>query len=130
MDAKEIIKEVTEKIQTNANVRAVFGDPYEKGEFTVIPVSRVKICGCGCGRLGEPGEKGENEENKKEEKKDRGMGIGFHVKTIPVGYIEIGKEGARYVEVTDQTRIFMAGIGLGAFAFFFLTRLLMKLFKK
>jgi uncharacterized spore protein YtfJ len=130
MDAKEIIKEVAEKIQTNANVRAVFGDPYEKGEFTVIPVSRVKICGCGCGSPGEPRGKDENEENNKEGKKGRGMGIGFHVKTIPVGYIEIGKEGARYVEVTDQTRIFMAGIGLGAFAFFFLTRLLVKLFKK
>jgi uncharacterized spore protein YtfJ len=130
MDAKEIIKEVTEKIQKNANARAVFGDPYEKGDLTVIPVSRVTICGCGCGRLGEPGEKGENEENKKEKKKGRGMGFGFHVKTIPVGYIEIGKERARYVEVTDPTRVFMAGIGLGAFALFSLTRLIMKLFKK
>lgn len=123
MDANEIINEVTEKIQKSANVKAAFGEPYEVGELTIIPVSKVSICGCGCGRPG----KGEEEEGEK--KKGIGMGLGLNVKTVPLGYIEIGEGSARYVEVTDQSRLVLAGAALGAFAVLSLTRLIYKLFK-
>jgi uncharacterized spore protein YtfJ len=126
MDAKDIIADVTEKIQKNANVKAIFGDPYEKGKITVIPVAKVSICGCGCG-----GSKKYNEEEKKQETpKNKGMGFGLHVNAVPVGYIEIDDDGAHFEEIIEQKRIIMAGIGLGAFAMFSFTRLLMKLLKR
>jgi uncharacterized spore protein YtfJ len=122
MDAKEIIKEVADIIQKNANVEAVFGKPYEKGNITIIPVSKSSIyCGGGGGA-------GENEEFEKA--KGLGIGMGTRIKTIPVGYIEIDNEGARFVEVFQNSKLIMAGIALGAFSVYSLTRLLIKLIKK
>jgi uncharacterized spore protein YtfJ len=126
MDAKDVIKEVTEKIQKNANVKAVFGEPYEKGSRTVIPVARVSICGIGGGGSN----KGNEDEENQEKSKGKGMGLGLHVKAVPVGYIEIDDEGARFEEIIEQKRIIMTKFALGAFAMFSFIRLLMKLLKR
>ena len=125
MDAKDVIKEVTEKIQKNANVKAVFGEPYEKGNRTVIPVARVSICGCG----GSGSDKSNEDEAKQEKSKGKGMGFGLHVKAVPVGYIEIDDKGAHFEEIIEQKRIIMAKFVLGAFAIFSFARLLKKLLK-
>ena len=125
MDAKDIIKDVTEKIQKNANVKAVFGEPYEKGNRTVIPVARVSICGCG----GSGSKKGKEDEENQEKAKGKGMGFGLHVKAEPVGYIEIDDEGAHFEEIIEQKRIIMAKFALGAFAIFSFVRFLKKLLK-
>jgi uncharacterized spore protein YtfJ len=126
MDAKDIIKEVTEKIQKNANVKAVFGEPYEKGSLTVIPAARVSICGIGGGGSDKCNEDEENQEKSK----GKGMGLGLHVKAVPVGYIEIDDEGAHFEEIIERKRIIMSKFALGAFAIFSFTRLLMKLLKR
>lgn len=126
MDAKDIIKDVTEKIQKNANVKAVFGEPYEKGSRTIIPVARVSICGCGGGGT----KKSKEDEENQEKSKGKGMGFGLHVKAVPVGYIEIDDEGARFEEIIEQKRIIMTKFALGAFAMFSFIRLLMKLLKR
>jgi uncharacterized spore protein YtfJ len=125
MDAKDIIKDVTEKIQKNANVKAVFGEPYEKENRTVIPVARVSICGCG----GSGSRKGKENEENQEKAKGKGMGLGLHVKAEPVGYIEIDDEGAHFEEIIEQKRIIMAKFALGAFAIFSFVRFLKKLLK-
>jgi uncharacterized spore protein YtfJ len=122
MDAKELIKEVAGMIQENANVEAVFGKPYEKGNITIIPVSKVSITGGGCGCSGK--EENHNREN------PLGGGLGVIAKTTPVGYIEIDNEGARFVEIIQQSKIILAGMALGAFTVFSLTRLFIKLLKK
>ncbi|MGD2090130.1 MAG: spore germination protein GerW family protein [Candidatus Aminicenantes bacterium] len=125
MDAKDIIKDVTEKIQKNANVKAVFGEPYEKENLTVIPVARVSICGCG----GSGSRKGKEDEENQEKAKGKGMGFGLHVKAEPVGYIEIDDEGAHFEEIIEQKRIIMAQFALGAFAIFSFVRFIKKLLK-
>jgi len=125
MDAKDVIKEVTEKIQKNANVKAVFGEPHEKGNRTVIPVARVSICGFG----GSGSDKSNEDEVKQEKSKGKGMGFGLHVKAVPVGYIEIDDEGAHFEEIIEQKRIIMAKFALGAFAIFSFVRFLKKLLK-
>ena len=122
MDIKDIVKEVTGNIQENANVKAVFGEPYEKGDLTVIPVAKISIAGGGCS--GPTAQ----EENEKPKKMPQGMGL--RIKNVPVGYIEIDKEEARFVEISDPTVIIKAGIALGAFAIFSLTRILIKLLKR
>ncbi len=123
MNVKEVIEEITEKIQKNATVKAVFGDPVEKGKITVIPVATVSIRGGGGGSLDSGSDSDENGKSK-----SRGMGLGVNVKASPVGYIEIDGENARFVEIVQQSKIVFAGIALGAFAVFSLTRMIKKIF--
>lgn len=121
IDLKEVVKEITEKIQKSANVKAIFGEPVEKGDFTVIPVGRVSICTMG-GLGGE-------DKGKEKDKKSGGIGMSIRSKAIPVGYIEISKSGVQYREATDNNRVILSGMALGAFAIFSFTRLIRKLFK-
>lgn len=114
MDVKEVIGDVAEKIQKNADVKAVFGEPVEKNGVTVIPVSRVKFCGCGKCGTGESSEAGAD-------------GLGMHFKNEPAGYIEIKEGSVQYVEIVNMQKVIMAGIALGAFSVFSLYRLLKKL---
>ena len=123
IDLKEIIDNVTEKIQKNAQAKAIFGDPIEKDGITVIPIARVCVSGFGGGGGGE------DETKKKGEKQGAGLGLGVRSKTSPVGYIEISEEGTVYKEITDRNRMIMSGMLLGGFAIFSLTRLIRKLFK-
>jgi uncharacterized spore protein YtfJ len=129
VNVKDIIKEVTEKIQKNTNCKAVFGEPVEKGDIMIIPVARMTLWGAGGGGFGEmKKEKQKSEEKNKDE--GGGMGMSIHAKTEPAGYIEIRSDGAKFVEIFEQKRIIFAGIGLGAFAIFMFSRLLSKLIKK
>jgi len=125
MNTSDIIKEVTANIEKNANVKAVFGEPYEKGDLTVIPVCRTSVWGGGGG-----GSNPSLIEANTQENTVHGGGMGVRIKTTPSGYIEIDKEGARFVEITRQSQIVLSGIALGAFAIFSFTRLLKKLFAK
>lgn len=129
VNVKEIVKEVTEKIQKNNNARAVFGEPVEKGETLIIPVARMTLWGGGGGGFGELSHA---VKEKKEKNKDEGggMGLGIRAKTEPAGYIEVTSGGAQFVEIFEQKRLVFAGIGLGAFAIYSLTRLIGKWMKK
>jgi len=122
MDIKEVITEVTGTIQDKANVKAVFGEPYEKDNLTVIPVARVSISGGGC--------TGSNEKETDENPKKKPQGMGLHIKNVPVGYIEVSNDEARFVEISDPSGIIKLGIALGAFTIFSLTRILIKLLKR
>jgi len=126
---KSIISDVTEKIQNSTNVKAIFGEPVEKGDVTVIPVSRLAIYGGGGGGSEKRVEKTDENENQ-EKKNDGGMGLAFITKADPVGFIQIKNNEAVYKEITDHKRIVLAGIGLGAFAVFSLSRLLKRWLKR
>ena len=56
MKVDKIIAEITDKISKNANVKAVFGEPYTKDKMTIIPVTKVLVRGlsCGCGDEEDP----------------------------------------------------------------------------
>lgn len=126
---KSIINDIIEKIQKSANVKAVFGEPIEKGDVTVVPVSRVSVYGGGGGGLLESVERKEQKEDKKKEN-GSGMGMGVITRTEPVGFIQIKDDEAVFKEVTDRKRIILAGMGLGAFAVFSMTRILKKIMKR
>ena len=64
-----------------------FGDPVQQGEQTVIPVARVRLSG-GFGYGGDADG-------------DGGGGGGGHLDAQPLGFISVGAEGARYVEIPD-----------------------------
>jgi uncharacterized spore protein YtfJ len=125
VNVKDIIKEVTEKIQKSARVKAVFGEAVEKGETTVIPVSRVSVWGAGGGGFGEMAQGKEGEEGE-----GGGMGLGIKTSASPVGYIEINRDGAHFVEIQEKKRVILVGMALGAFTAFSFIRMIKKLFKK
>jgi len=74
---------VVERIGANAGVNAVFGEPVDKDGWTVITVAQ-SMWGSGAGS-------GMSEED------GAGSGGGGGAATRPLGYIEIGSQGARFV---------------------------------
>ena len=66
--------------------RLCFGDPVSSGDHTVIPVARVRVAG-GLGYGDSDG---------------GGGGGGGTLDARPVGFIEIGPEGAHYERIPDR----------------------------
>ena len=81
--AAGLLETVLERIGLNAGAKAVFGDPIEREDLTVIPVAQM-IIGTGAG-----GGTSEDE--------GTGAGAGGGALTRPLGYIEISDERAAFV---------------------------------
>ena len=118
MNLEDKVKEVMEKFKNTANVKAVFGEPYEKDGVTIIPVAKVFMSGGG-GMMGKMfGKmKGTKDETGKEEVKtdemgkgkDMPSGWGGFVKSMPAGYIKVKEGTAEYVEIWDKNKMMMMG---------------------
>ncbi len=106
MDASELIKELADRIEKTANVRAVFGEPIGEGVNIIIPVSRVMIRGGGGGGTDAVGVAGELEQRGR----GRGMGLGLNIVTSPVGYIRRTPDGPQFVPIVDRNRVLMGGL--------------------
>ena len=101
-------------VKDSLTVRRVFGDAYEVGETTIIPVASVQ--GGGGGGGGE----GPTDGNAT----SAGGGVGFGVKARPVG-VYIVKDGqVSWEPALDKTRIILAGQFLGLIAILTVRRLL------
>jgi len=88
MSSDDPLKPIAEIFERSLSIRQVFGEPVQQGETTVIPIARVAYAfGAGGGSAGErhPG--------------GRGAGGGGAVKMTPVGALEIGPQGARFVRL-------------------------------
>jgi hypothetical protein len=74
------LERLAERIGGQATVRAVFGNPIERGGMTVVPVARVRWgFGGGTGRRIDAGDGSAG-----------GSGAGGGVTADPVGYLEMG----------------------------------------
>ncbi len=124
MNAKELIQQINEQVQKNANVRVVFGEAIEKGTITIIPVAKVTLRGGGGGGGNPPEKTPADETTPKDKPKGFGMGLGLEIKTTPLGYIEIKDGQARFKEIEDSTRVALAGIALAGFIFFTVGRII------
>ena len=110
MTIQELFKSITERIQTNASVKTVYGDPISAEGKTIIPVARVRYgFGAGGGRRGAiASEDGESPP-------ETGGGGGGGVEVSPVGLIEITPGETRYISFEDRRRVIRA-ILLGTLA--------------
>jgi hypothetical protein len=97
---------LAERIGARASVTAVFGEPIERGDVTVIPVARVRWgFGGGEGQGGEAaGPTGS------------GLGGGGGAAGDPVGYIEIGPTGAVFRPIVPPypSPLFLLAAGITA----------------
>lgn len=117
------LKEVMQEIGDRSGARVVFGQAYVKDGVTFIPVAKVSVRACGCDRDGQA-ETGRKEvKGADKNKKKKGPCLGVAVKTVPLGYIEVRKGKAHFVEIIDKTNLIRAGLVFGGVALFLLARL-------
>ena len=102
------VERMAERIGGKASVRAVFGDPIERDGITIIPVAKVRWgFGGGAGRgpiaMG-PGIDGQDASDYSLSDDPRqsgaGTGGGGGVTADPIGYLEIGPDGATFRPIT------------------------------
>lgn len=93
-----------------AHWRAAFGEPQVVGDKTLIPVAKV---GYGFG-LGFGQGTGEPEEEGKQAPGGEGGGGGGTAASKPLGVIVVTPEEVYFEETSDESRIAIAGIMMGA----------------
>jgi uncharacterized spore protein YtfJ len=86
---------IRQLVDAVAGARLCYGDPVTAGDRTVIPVARVRVVGGGGFGSGRGGESPTDE--------GKGGGGGGYVDAQPLGYVEVGPEGTRYVEIPDPS---------------------------
>ena len=92
---------IAELLERSLSIRHVYGEPVQHGDITVIPVANVAYGfgaggGQGPGRVpkGAPGDSASTTEHRTDA---QGAGGGGGVRMTPVGALEIGPEGTRFV---------------------------------
>ena len=107
MSSVALLQSLKESILSQANVKAIYGEPIAAHGKTVIPVAKIMYgygAGAGTGGVGDSSARGE------------GGGGGGGVRAIPVGVIEVSDQQTRFVPISDRKRLagaVLAGIGLG-----------------
>src|SRR5450755_4516176 len=107
MSSLALLQSLKESILSQANVKAIYGEPIAAHGKTVIPVARIMYgygAGAGTGGVGDTSARGE------------GGGGGGGVRAVPVGVIEISDQQTLFVPITDRKKLagaVLAGIGLG-----------------
>jgi uncharacterized spore protein YtfJ len=91
-----MLDKLGERIGMRASVRAVFGEPLERGDVTIIPVARVRWGyggGSGTGPVRSDVTDGQTMSG--------GSGAGGGVMADPMGYVEVRHDRAAYVPLTS-----------------------------
>jgi uncharacterized spore protein YtfJ len=107
MSSLALLQSLKDSILTEANVKAVYGEPIVAQGKTVVPVAKIIYgYGAGAGTAGVRDSKAQGE----------GGGGGGGARAIPVGVVEICDQQTRFVPISDRKKLtgaVMLGIGLG-----------------
>lgn len=107
MSSLALLQSLKESILTQANVKAVYGEPIVAQGKTVVPVAKIiSGYGAGAGTAGVRDSKAQGE----------GGGGGGGARAIPVGVIEICDRQTSFVPISDRKKLtgaVMVGIALG-----------------
>jgi uncharacterized spore protein YtfJ len=92
---------IAELLERSLSIRHVYGEPVQRGDTTVIPVATVAY-GFGAGGGRSPGRGGrpaidESTSPETSRTEAEGAGGGGGVRMTPVGALEIGPDGTRFV---------------------------------
>ncbi len=112
MSATVPFESVSSFFERNLSIRHVYGEPVHHGETTIIPVAKVAY-GFGAGgglrpRSGQvPAKQG------RQESTARGAGGGGGARLSPIGALEIGPWGTRFIRYDEFPRLVSAvAVGL------------------
>jgi len=110
MDNRERLSAIVDRIQDQAGVTQVYGEPVTHDGKTVIPVAKVAY-GFGGGYEAD-GREGVNSTDEQDDGTEGG-GIGGGAWATPVGVVELTDEDTRFVSARDRkTRAIVAGVCL------------------
>jgi uncharacterized spore protein YtfJ len=102
-------------LERSLNIKHVYGEPVQRGDTTVIPVAQIAYgfgAGGGRGPGGAPATRPDETPSIDTSRPEaQGAGGGGGVRMTPVGALEIGPQGTRFVEFRPVARL------LGAAAF-------------
>jgi uncharacterized spore protein YtfJ len=90
--ADRLLERLAELVGARATVRAVFGEPVQQGDLTVIPVAKVRWGFGGGGGRSDTAPSGPAS----------GSGGGGGVAADPIGYLEITKTEATFRPIRDR----------------------------
>jgi uncharacterized spore protein YtfJ len=122
----EDIFQSIEELRDKASVNAVYGEPVQVGDRTIIPVADIKY-GFGLG-YGEGPTR--SDEGEADSTSGQGGGAGGGVAARPVAVLEITDEGVTVKTVMDEGRLAMAGIFAGIWSIFWTAKTLKAIFGK
>ena len=109
---------IAEVFERNLSVRHVYAEPVHHGDTTVIPVAKVAYgFGAGAGRRPAP-RSGEMASSTAETAgaEAQGGGGGGGARLTPIGALEIGPHGTRFIRYNELPRLagaFALGLGVG-----------------
>ncbi|MGH9358608.1 MAG: spore germination protein GerW family protein [Terriglobia bacterium] len=90
MIMQEFFQSLTERLQSSAHVKTIYGEPIVRDHKSVVPVARVAY-----GFGGGGGQRGKNQGS--EHGGDEGGGGGGGCAAIPIGVVEISDSGTRFI---------------------------------
>jgi uncharacterized spore protein YtfJ len=122
----EDIFQAFEEMRDKASVSAIYGDPMEVGEKTIIPVADIKY-GFGLGYGEGPARSGGDEEMPAS---GQSGGAGGGVAARPVAILEITADSINVKPVMDEGRIALVGILTGAWFIYWMAKTLKVIFGK
>ena len=126
LKATEPIEQLFEKLK----VDAVFGQPIQEGDVTIIPVAEVGVgFGYGAGQGPAVEEQGD-EGDEQADSSTGGVGGGGGGKATPRGFIKITPEGVFFESTLDEGRVALAGIAMSAWAIFWIAATIRAFVKK
>lgn len=111
MAADELFDRVVGTVGRSAHVETVYGEPVESNGRTVIPAASVGY-GFGGGAGGDYSDEGDD----RDPEAGYGYGYGGGVSAKPVGALEIGEDGARFVRFDERApagALLAAGVLIG-----------------
>ena len=113
--AEQSVEKIVSRLLDTAKVDAVFGQPVERGNATVIPCSEVSV-GFGFGFGGGPVDERGNQPG-------GGVGAGGNARGRPIAAIVITQDSVRVEPIMDLTKVALAGMTTGTFMLLWLLRL-------
>lgn len=115
-EAVNQIAQPIERMLERLGVDNVFGEPTKEGDVAIIPVAEVGTgFGYGFGW-------GQSTDETAEAGQGGGGGGGAGGRARPVGYIHITPDKVTFQPINDETRIALAGIAMGAWAVFWISK--------
>lgn len=116
------VNEQIEEMLGRMDSKAVFGEPVQQGDMTLIPVASVAYgfgSGQGWGR-------GKDEDAAEDAPMGEGGGAGGGGGGMarPLGYIKIDADGAKWEPTMDMTRISVAGMLLSGWVVFWVMKMI------
>ena len=115
MTIQELFKSISERVQSTASVKTIYGEPISAEGKTIIPVAKV-VYGFGAGGGSQSALPAAEDGDKPLQAVGGGGGGGVSV--TPLGFIEVTASETRFVSFEERRRIVRAlvlGTALGIF---------------